>query len=43
MPEAAAIIQDEPKPSRKKAKRGKSEEITLKDIEAAFGGDDSDD
>jgi hypothetical protein len=43
MPEAAAIINDEPKPSRKKAKRGKSDEITLKDIATAFGGDDSDD
>ena len=43
MPEAAAVLNEAPKPSRKKAKRGKSEEITLKDIEAAFGGDDSDD
>ena len=43
MPEAAAVLNETPKPSRKKAKRGKSEEITLKDIEAAFGGDDSDD
>jgi hypothetical protein len=43
MPEATAILNAVPKQSRKKAKRGKSEEITLKDIEAAFGGDDSDD
>ena len=43
MPEAAAVLNDEPKPSRKKAKRGKSEEITLKDIATAFGSDDSDD
>lgn len=43
MPEATAILNVAPKQSRKKAKRGKSEEITLKDIEAAFGGDDSDD
>ena len=43
MPEAAAVLNESPKPSRKKVKRGKSEEITLKDIEAAFGGDDSDD
>jgi len=43
MPEATAILNAAPKQSRKKAKRGKSEEITLKDIEAAFGGDDSDD
>jgi len=43
MPEASAVLNEAPKPSRKKAKRGKSEEITLKDIETAFGGDDSDD
>lgn len=43
MPEAAAIINEQPKSSRKKTKRGKSEDITLKDIAAAFGNDDSDD
>lgn len=43
IPEATAVLNDVPKQSRKKAKRGKSEEITLKDIATAFGGDDSDD
>jgi len=43
MPEAAAVLNEAPKQSRKKTKRGKSDEITLKDIEAAFGSDDSDD
>ena len=46
MPEAATILNESPKQSRKKTKSTKttkSDEITLKDIAAAFGGDDSDD
>lgn len=46
IPEAASILNDAPKQSRKKTKSTKttkSDEITLKDIAAAFGGDDSDD
>jgi superfamily I DNA and RNA helicase len=43
IPEAAAILNDAPKQTRKKTKRNKSEEITIKDIEAAFNPDDSDD
>lgn len=41
-PEAAAVINDSPKQSRKKTKRGKGDAITTKDIAAVFGSDDSD-